>query len=363
VELQQLEKTYKGKKVFLTGHTGFKGAWMVACLHQLGAEVKGYALDPYTPSDLYNVANIEGYCKSVIADIRDKARVEQEILSYQPDFVFHLAAQPLVRLSYDIPVETFDVNVMGTAHVLDAVRQLEKPCSVVLITTDKVYENKEWIFPYRENDRLGGYDPYSASKGAAEIVIQSYRNSFFNPLKILEHQKGIASARAGNVIGGGDWAKDRIIPDIVRALSKGESIEIRSPHATRPWQHVLEPVFGYLILGSKLKEDPAKFSEAWNFGPYISDQLSVLDLAKIAIEAWGEGTYTTPSQIDAPHEANLLMLDISKSSNQLKWKPQYSAHQAIHKTIEWYKKTNGAEDLAKTITQEQIQDFFKLVLQ
>lgn len=355
-----LEKYYKGKKVFLTGHTGFKGSWMVYILELLGAEVKGYALPPNTEKDLFYSANIEKRCESVISDIRNSDEIQESIISFQPDYIFHLAAQPLVRLSYEIPLDTFDVNVMGTAHVLNAVRELDKVCNVICITTDKVYHNKEWLYPYRETDRLGGYDPYSASKAAAEIIIQSFRTSFFNPSKVNIHQKGIASARAGNVIGGGDWSKDRIIPDIVRALGKDLPINIRNPLAVRPWQHVLEPIFGYLLLGARLKDDPVTYSSSWNFGPNISDQLTVVDLAKIAIEAWGGGSYKTPKQFDAPHEANLLMLDISKSRTQLKWIPIYSAQEAIYKTIEWYKEASKSVAAADDITQRQIQDFLNL---
>ncbi len=328
---------YKNKKVFLTGHTGFKGSWMLAWLHQLGAVVKGYSLAPENTFDLYHTMQGDLLCESIIADIRDKQKLENEIISFQPDFIFHLAAQPLVRLSYEIPSDTFSVNAIGTAHVLDAVRKLTKPCIVVLITTDKVYENLEWHYPYRETDRLGGYDPYSASKACAEIVINSYRNSFFNPKNYIEHQKCLASARAGNVIGGGDWAKDRIIPDIVRALQNKETISVRNPKSIRPWQHVLEPVGGYLHLGLKLLEDPIAYANAWNFGPYAEDNLYVEDLVKTAIQIWGQGEYQSPTLINQPHEAGLLKLDINKSINELNWKPKWNAKIAIEKTLNWYK--------------------------
>lgn len=332
-----LEPYYKGKRVFLTGHTGFKGSWMLNWLHLLGAEVKGYALAPENEQDLFHVINGSALCQSVIADIRDKERVEKEILDFQPDFIFHLAAQPLVRLSYEIPSETFAVNAIGTAYVLDAVRKLSKPCVIVLVTTDKVYENKEWHYPYRETDRLGGYDPYSASKACAELVISSYRNCFFNPKEYNAHQKSIASARAGNVIGGGDWAKDRIIPDIVRALSLGQPITVRNPVAVRPWQHVLEPLGGYLHLGAKMVDNPILFAESWNFGPYAEDNLTVEELVKIAISLWETGSYETPPMTNQPHEANLLMLDISKTIQVLGWKPQWNAKKAIENTIKAYR--------------------------
>jgi CDP-glucose 4,6-dehydratase len=284
--------TYLGKKVFVTGHTGFKGSWMVKWLSMLGANIKGYALAPENDYDLFHKINIESLCESVIADVRGAARLKKEIADFQPDFVFHLAAQPLVRLSFRQPLETFAINVMGTANLLEAVKKITKPCAVVVITTDKVYENKEWQYPYRETDRLGGYDPYSASKAAAEIVISSYRNSFFNLSEHSSHQKAIASARAGNVIGGGDWAKDRIIPDIVNALKNKRPIEVRNPAAVRPWEHVLEPLSGYLLLGEKLSHEPETFAQSWNFGPYPQDTFTVGELVETAIQVWGEGSYT-----------------------------------------------------------------------
>lgn len=327
---------YRGKKVFLTGHTGFKGTWLLAWLYQLGAVVKGYALAPDNEQDLYNLIDGDSFCKSTIADIRDKRQLHDELIDFQPDFVFHLAAQPLVRLSYQTPTETFEVNTLGTAYVLDAVRSLGKPCVVVIITTDKVYENKEWNYPYREVDTLGGYDPYSASKAAAEIVVSSYRNSFFNPKDYDTHRKAIASARAGNVIGGGDWAKDRIIPDIIRALQINKPINVRNPNAVRPWQHVLEPLSGYLLLGAKLFEKPTEYASAWNFGPYAEDNLKVEELVQTAISIWGEGNYEIPALTNQPHEAGLLMLDISKTINELGWKPKWNAKKAIENTIKAY---------------------------
>lgn len=349
-----LSDYYKGKRVFLTGHTGFKGSWLLYWLHLLGAEVKGYSLAPQTEQDLYYTVQGDQLCDSVIADIRDRERLEVELLAFEPDFVFHLAAQPLVRLSYEIPSETFAVNAIGTAYVLDALRLLKKPCTVVLITTDKVYENKEWHYPYRETDRLGGYDPYSASKACAELVISSYRNCFFNPKNFSTHKKSIAVARAGNVIGGGDWAKDRIIPDIVRALSKDESITVRNPNAVRPWQHVLEPLGGYLHLGTKMADDPIQFADSWNFGPLPADNLSVEELVTIALHSWGKGEYQKPTLTGEPHEAGLLKLDINKTMNVLGWKPKYMAATAIQNTLDWYKrKLYGEED----ITQSQIEIF------
>ncbi len=332
-----LRETYAGKKVFLTGHTGFKGAWLLAWLHQLGAQVRGYALAPETTPSLYELLEGAHLCDSVIGDLNDRPALEQALLDFAPDFVFHLAAQPLVRLSYHIPVETFQTNIMGTAYVLDALRRLAKPCTVVLITTDKVYENQEWVYPYRETDRLGGYDPYSASKAGAELIINSYIQSFFNPADFDRHRKGVAVGRAGNVIGGGDWALDRIVPDIVRALGRGEPVQVRNPHAVRPWQHVLEPLGGYLLLGARLAQEPLRYGGAWNFGPHIQDALPVSALADTALRAWGAGTYETPTLAGQPHEAGLLKLDISKAYNELSWQPKYNAAVSIQKSIAWYK--------------------------
>ncbi|MDX2048352.1 MAG: CDP-glucose 4,6-dehydratase [Chitinophagaceae bacterium] len=328
---------YKDKKVFLTGHTGFKGSWMLVWLNMLGADVKGYALEPLSEPELYNQVKGNELCNSVIADIRDKDRVEKEITGFEPDFIFHFAAQPLVRLSYEIPSYTFEVNAIGTAHVLDALKKLKKPCSVIIITTDKVYENFEWHYPYRETDRLGGYDPYSASKACAEIIISSYRNSFFNKKNFSKHHKGIASARAGNVIGGGDMAKDRIVPDIIRALQNNEPVVLRNPAAVRPWQHVLEPLAGYLQLGKKIAEEPSGYADAWNFGPHNNDNLTVKELAGIALEIWGSGTIKEQGSPDQLHEAGLLKLDINKALAELNWSPKMDARQAIDMTINWYK--------------------------
>lgn len=338
MDYSHLSRYYAGKKVFLTGHTGFKGSWLLQWLRLLGAEVRGYALEPEHADDLYNLLNGESLCESsVIADVRDRERLQGELLDFEPDFVFHLAAQPLVRLSYEIPAETFAVNALGTAHLLDAVRGLDKVCVVVCITTDKVYENREWPYPYRESDRLGGYDPYSASKACAELIISSYRNSFFNPAQYTSHQKSVASARAGNVIGGGDWANDRIVPDIVRALRAGEPVAVRNPSAIRPWQHVLEPLGGYLHLGTKMADDPARYADSWNFGPLAEDNLTVGRLVELALENWGGGSHTLPPLSEQPHEAGLLRLDISKTVNALQWNPKLDAASAIQKTIAWYK--------------------------
>ncbi|MCE2962249.1 MAG: CDP-glucose 4,6-dehydratase [Chitinophagales bacterium] len=351
--MEGLVKAFKGKKVFLTGHTGFKGSWMLQWLHSLGAIVKGYALVPENIQDLYPTINGDTLCESVIADIRDLNKLKSEIISFEPDFIFHLAAQPLVRYSYQFPVETFEVNVMGTANVLEAMRYLQKPVIGVMITTDKVYENKEWHYPYREVDRLGGYDPYSASKASAELVISSYRNSFFNASNFAEHKKSIASARAGNVIGGGDWAKDRIVPDIVRALSNGNDIEVRNPNAVRPWQHVLEPIGGYLQLAMRMAQNREKYNESWNFGPNADDTYVVEDLVKISIDIWGKGSYKKPELKDELHEAGLLKLDIQKSIQELKWKPKLNSIEAIKWTLDYYKSNDPILTMKKQISDYQ----------
>jgi len=353
----KLKKTYNGKKVFLTGHTGFKGAWMLKTLSLLGADVKGYALEPQTKNDLFYLIEGDSICSSVIADLRDKKYLEKEIVDFEPDFIFHFAAQPLVRLSYEIPAETFEVNVIGTANVLDAVRLLKKKCNVVLITTDKVYHNKEWDYPYRENDRLGGYDPYSASKACAELVIDSYRNSFFNNKEYHIHQKGIAVARAGNVIGGGDWSKDRLIPDIAKAFSLNKAVVIRNPNSVRPWQHVLEPLMAYLLLGSNLDIDPMRFNQVYNFGPNLSDALTVEEMLNLAIKSWGRGEYTIDTDENQYHEAGLLKLEISKAVTELQWQPRMNAARAVHMTMDWFREFFERRENIKEFTTNQILNF------
>jgi CDP-glucose 4,6-dehydratase len=353
----KLNTIYGGKKVFLTGHTGFKGSWLLKIFSMLGAEVKGYALAPENDFDLYHLLNGDKLCNSVIADLRDRQTLSDAITDFEPDFIFHLAAQPLVRLSYDIPVDTFEINAIGTANVLEGMRKLTKPCYTVMITTDKVYHNNEWAYPYRENDRLGGYDPYSASKACTELVIDSYRNSFFNTGKYSSHQKAIAVGRAGNVIGGGDWAKDRLIPDIIRALSKNESIEIRNPNAVRPWQHVLEPLVGYLLLGAKLFNEPEKYSTAFNFGPHFNDALPVTEMVNLAIKYWGNGSYFVNQNPNQPHEAGLLKLDISKALVEIGWQPKFNASSALNYTVTWYNSYFTNKDNIAAFTEKQIMGF------
>ena len=353
-----LQQAYSGKKVFLTGHTGFKGGWMLAWLTQLGATVKGYSLAPENEDGIFSTLPDDISFESVIADIRDRESLKEAITSFQPDFMFHLAAQPLVRYSYQHPAETFDVNVTGTANLLEAAAALGGKCTIVCITTDKVYHNNEWVFPYRENDRLGGYDPYSASKACAELVIDSFRNSFFNLKEYTTHQKAVASARAGNVIGGGDWSKDRIIPDIIRALSAEQVIEVRNPNAVRPWQHVLEPIEGYLRLGALLNENPELFSKAYNFGPAVTKQIIVKEVVETAIDCWGSGSWKDTSTSTAPHEAGLLALDINLAMKELAWMPKLSHTDAIRWTIDWYSRFHKSKE---STIQEQIAAYSELL--
>lgn len=359
MDLIALRKTYEGKRVFVTGHTGFKGSWLLCLLHQMGAKVKGYALAPENEQDIYNLVDGNSLCESVIADIRDAVQLQKEIADFQPDFIFHLAAQPLVRLSYDLPLETFDVNTQGSAHVLDALRFLDKACVCVMITTDKVYQNQETGRYYTENDRLGGFDPYSASKAAAEIVIDAYRNSFFHPEKYETHRKSVSVGRAGNVIGGGDWAKDRIIPDIVRALLAGKPVGVRNPASVRPWQHVIEPVFGYVMLAAKQAEDPRLYATAFNFGPARQDTIPVSKLVEQAIAAWGSGSFEHKEVVQAHHEAGLLHLDISKAQRMLGWQPRLDSGIAIADTVNWYKAFLKEGKNGQEFTLLQINNYLK----
>lgn len=356
----ELMALFKNKKVFITGHTGFKGSWLLGLLHHLGADVKGYALKPENLNDLYNLIDGDNLCESVIADIRDLPKLTEEIITYQPDFIFHLAAQPLVRLSYDIPLDTLSVNIMGTANVLEALKQLQKKCVVVMITTDKVYKNIENNHYYVETDNLGGYDPYSSSKACAELVIDSYINSFFHIRNFEKHQKSISVGRAGNVIGGGYWAKDRIIPDIIRALISEKKVIVRNPNSIRPWQHVLEPLLGYLTLAKNQFLNPKKFGRPYNFGPLKQDLLTVKDLVNISIENWGKGEYIEHYLENAPHEANLLQLDITKAMSELKWFPKLNSAAAIKWTIEWYSQFQTNPQIIKEYTISQIIKYLKI---
>lgn len=331
---------YRGKKVLVTGHTGFKGSWLSIWLHELGAEVVGVSLDPYSERDNYVLSSIGTKIKADIrADIRDGKRLKDIFAEYQPEIVFHLAAQPLVRLSYDIPVETYETNVMGTINVLEAIRSVQSVRVGVMITTDKCYDNCEQEKGYVETDPFGGYDPYSSSKGACEIVIQSWRRSYFNPSDYgRKHKVSISSVRAGNVIGGGDWSLDRIIPDCIRALELGQPINIRSPKAVRPWEHVLEPLSGYMMLAQKMWESPTEYCEGWNFGPESDSVSTVWEVATALVESYGSGELKDVSDPEAVHEATLLMLNIEKVKSRLGWTPRLNICQCMELVADWYKR-------------------------
>lgn len=338
---------WHGKRVFLTGHTGFKGGWLSLWLQSMGAEVHGYALTPPTKTNLFTTAGIgKGMMSSEIADIRDADRLRRAMQAAQPEIIFHLAAQPLVRYSYAQPVETYAVNVMGTVYLLEAARATPGVKAVVNVTTDKCYENREWVWGYRENEALGGFDPYSSSKGCAELVTAAYRRSFLEPAGIA-----LASARAGNVIGGGDWAEDRLLPDFLRAMDAGVMLKIRSPQSTRPWQHVLEPLSGYLMLAERLYTAGGQFAEAWNFGPSDEDARSV----RWIVERLAEMQQDVKWQCDEapqPHEAHYLKLDSSKAHGLLNWEPRWRLQAALQKTLEWHRAWRNGEDMhALTLSQ------------
>jgi len=329
---------WKGKTVLITGHTGFKGSWLCMLLNHLGADISGYALDPPTDPSLYNLCNINSFVKSTIADIRDFEKVVDKIEQVRPEIIIHMAAQPLVRLSYDEPMLTYQTNVLGTVNLLEAVRisKVKSIRALVNVTTDKCYDNQEWIWPYRENEPLGGYDPYSSSKACSEIVTSAYRCSFFNPLNFDKHKVAIASARAGNVIGGGDWATDRLIPDIIKSILEKKKIIIRNPEAIRPWQHVLEPLSGYLTLAQNLYNNPQKAIGAWNFGPSDIDAKPVLWIVEQFCKKWSESVSFEIDKDPHPHEANYLKLDSTKARNILGWVPVWNLEQTIDKIIEFY---------------------------
>jgi len=328
---------YKNKKVLITGHTGFKGSWLSLWLTELGASVIGYSLESPTEPNLFEAINLKDIITQIIGDVRDEEHLTSVFEKYQPEFVFHLAAQPLVRTSYKEPKLTYETNVMGTVNILEAVRRTKSVRVCVIITSDKCYENKEGVYGYRETDPMGGYDPYSSSKGCAELVTSAYRKSFFNPEDYGKtHDVTLSSVRAGNVIGGGDWGEDRLIPDCVRALSQKKEIVIRNPQATRPWQYVLEPLSGYLLLGGLMHEEGAKYSNPWNFGPNDESIITVEELVKLVIKHWGSGAYTIDTS-SHPHETGFLKLDASKARALLGWKPIYDVYEAAEKTINWYK--------------------------
>lgn len=343
---------WKDKRVLLTGHTGFKGSWLSLWLQSMGSQVVGYALTPPTNPSLFQVAEVGSGMTSIIGDIRDLNQLHAVLATHRPEIVIHMAAQALVRHSYIEPVETYSTNVMGTVNLLDAVRRTSSVRAVVNVTSDKCYENREWAWGYRENEAMGGYDPYSNSKGCAELVTAAYRNSYFHPEKYAEHGVAVGSGRAGNVIGGGDWADDRLIPDILRAITEGKPVNIRNPHAVRPWQHVLEPLSGYLLLAQKLYEEGTAYAEGWNFGPQAEDAKPVQWIVETLTRAWGDGASWSLDGGDHPHEAHYLKLDCSKASGKLHWHPRWHLEQALDAIIEWHRADQDGQDMRKTTIRQ-----------
>lgn len=342
---------FKGKRVLVTGHTGFKGSWLSIWLEKLGAKVIGFSLSPQTSPNNFETSNVAQIIDThIIGDICDKELMAATIKSEAPDVIFHMAAQAIVHEGYADPIGTFNTNIMGTAHLLEAVRLNGRPCTVIIISSDKCYENREHVWGYRESDAMGGYDPYSASKGGTEIVTSSYRQSFFNVDNYAEHGVALASGRAGNVLGGGDWAQSRIIPDIVKSLNSNQPVPLRNPGAVRPWQHVLEPLSGYMSLATHMlvAKDPTPYCTGWNFGPNNESTVNVQTIAEIAIKTWGSGSWTGEEGQYNPHEANILRLCIDKANAQLSWSPRFSLEQCLTRTVEWYRhfyKENNVDTL------------------
>jgi len=341
---------WKNKRVFITGHTGFKGSWLSLWLNNLGAEVKGYALASATTPSLFEAARVEEKIDSEIGDIRNLEQLRTSMVSFNPDIMIHMAAQPLVRLSYSEPIETYDTNVMGTVKVLEAARSCSNLKSIVSVTTDKCYENREWVWGYREDEPMGGYDPYSSSKGCAELVTSAYRRSFMQ-----EQGIGLASARAGNVIGGGDWAHDRLIPDILRAFEKSTPVIVRNPKSTRPWQHVLEPLSGYLMLAERLYDTPKDYAEGWNFGPHGDDVKPVDWILDRMVAQWGGGASWELDDASHPHEAGFLKLDISKAKAKLLWKPTWHLNETLERIIRWHQSWINQDDMQAVCVNEIYQ--------
>lgn len=357
MNMRQVLESFSGKRVFVTGHTGFKGSWLAFLLKELGADVTGFALPPEPGPSHFNLLNLEARIHNVYGDIRSAPALCGALHSFQPEYVFHLAAQSLVQRSYEDPVLTFGTNVLGSVHLLDAVRGCESVRSLIYITSDKCYENVEWVWGYRENDRLGGRDPYSASKAAAEIAFSAYARSYF----ASRPEFGAATTRAGNVIGGGDWAADRIVPDCIRAIEKNHPVQLRNPHATRPWQHVLEPISGYLLLAARLRDRPAEYGGSWNFGPSTSDVRTVQEVAKSIIQHFGRGSIEIVNSQPHGHEAQLLQLNCEKAHQSLGWYPRWCVDKAVAATALWYKATLEGGD-AESTTRAQLQDYFPELL-
>ena len=347
---------WKGKRVLVTGHTGFKGGWLALWLQNIGANVIGYSLQPPTNPSLFEIANVAEGMKSLAGDVRDLEHLKSCIIENKPEIIIHMAAQSLVRLSYDNPVETYATNVMGTVHVLESVRYTDDVKVVIVVTSDKCYENKEWVWGYRENEPMGGYDPYSNSKGCAELVTAAYRSSYFNVEHYERHGVALATVRAGNVIGGGDWAKDRLIPDIMNAFMEKRPVMIRNPNAVRPWQYVLDPLNGYLTLAEKLWEDGPKFAEEWNFGANEQDTRSVSSIVDFLARIWGSGAHWEYDLSNHPHEANYLRLDCSKARARLNWSPKLSLKTALEWIVEWYQGYLNNEDM-RQLTENQINRY------
>jgi len=351
---------YEGRKIFITGHTGFKGSWLSILLSRLGADVYGYALKPQTNPSFYEIGGIDKLVDSTIGDIRDYNHVLKSLKSARPEIIIHMAAQPLVRESYRNPRETYEINVMGTVNLFEAAREVSSVKAILNITTDKCYENKEWHWGYRENEPMGGYDPYSSSKGCSELVTSSFRSSFFNPANYKNHGVALASARAGNVIGGGDWSEDRLIPDFIRAIILGEKVKIRNPESIRPWQHVLEPLSGYLLLCRKLYSEGVAYGEGWNFGPIDSNVKNVEWITDKICKLWGSGATYELDLAKQPHEAGYLKLDCSKAKALLGWYPKWNIETTLQKIVEWNKSFLKNEDMIE-ITSNQIDEYFKQV--
>jgi CDP-glucose 4,6-dehydratase len=347
---------WKGRNVLVSGHTGFKGSWLCLWLDALGAKVTGVALDPPTQPNLFQQAGVASSIRSVLVDIRDFPRLKTVVAECRPEVVIHMAAQSVVRRGYEDPIETYSSNVMGTVHLFEALRQLKRPCTVVNVTSDKCYENREFLWGYRENEPMGGHDPYSNSKGCAELVTSAFRDSYFPPASLAQHGVALASARAGNAVGGGDWTSDQLIPDLMRAFLAGRPCEIRNPCATRPWQFVLEPLRGYLTLAEQLSEDAPKFASGWNFGPADSDARPVSWIAEKLVCSWGDNASWHQDETTHPHEAHFLKLDASKAKALLNWHPVLPLNQALEWIVEWYRGYQASADLRK-LTCSQIERY------